>query len=90
MNYDTFDKFQGAWLGSIIGSALANKSTESEPNKILRYRVPNWLKTREAIAQNIIQTQKIDVQSISNQLIQLWVANGLINIRAIKNLGKVG
>lgn len=81
MNYDTFDKFRGAWIGSIIGSALAEKSTDSEPSKILRYRAPNWLKAREAIANNIIQTQKIDVLSISNQLMQLWVANGSVNIR---------
>ena len=81
MNYNTFDKFQGAWLGSIIGSALTDKSTESEFSRILRYQAPNWLKAREAIANDIIQTQKIDVRSVSDRLMQLWVANGSVNIR---------
>ncbi len=61
MNYSTLDRFQGAWLGSVIGAALAENTERSDYNKILQYRFPNWIQTRDEVAQVIIEEQPISV-----------------------------
>lgn len=70
MNYCTFDRFQGAWLGSIIGAALGQNTDEPEPIKIFHYQAQNWVKTRDAIARSIIENQTTEAQ-YSQQLRQL-------------------
>ena len=50
MNYSTLDKFQGAWLGSMIGSALSNNLYGSDHNKILNHKFEPWVQMRNETA----------------------------------------
>ena len=64
-------RFQGVWLGSIIGAALENNLdpvNRSEYDAIIQYQFSSWLKVRELIAQQIIQGRKIEAQYILEQL----------------------
>lgn len=71
MNYSTFDRFQGAWLGSMMGLAIGSHSSSSEQSKIFGLEISPWLKTREKIAQTIVETQDIRTSAITEQLILL-------------------
>lgn len=74
MNYSTFDRFQGVWLGSIIGLALGTKPDQgsySEHRRILNLATNPWLTTRNNIAQIIIDTQNIPASAITQQLVWL-------------------
>lgn len=72
MNYSTFDRFQGAWLGSMIGLAVGSNTNQSEPiSRIWHRQAYPWLATRENIAQTIVRTQSLGSSEIVEQLITL-------------------
>lgn len=82
MNYYKGDRFQGMWLGSIVGAALESnigRLNKSEYETILRYQFSSWLKAREQIAQQIIQEQKLEAEYILKQLTPFLA--GLTNTR---------
>ena len=82
MNYYKSDRFQGMWLGSIVGAALEGniaQSNKSEYETILHYQFSSWLQTRELIAQRIIQEQKLEAEYILEQLSPLLTS--LTNIQ---------
>ena len=56
MNYSTLDRFQGAWLGSMIGSALSNNLYKSDYNKVLNYKFQHWVDIRNEIAEVAISS----------------------------------
>jgi hypothetical protein len=74
--YCSLDQFQGIWLGSIIGAALANNIDSSDYRKIFQYKYQNWIITREQIAKIIIENQQ--VESISEQLNKIVFKDYLI------------
>jgi hypothetical protein len=53
MDYCLLERFQGAWLGSILGEALANNSIESREKQILNYHPVAWLQPRIEIAKSL-------------------------------------
>ena len=59
MNYSALDRFKGAWLGSIIGAALSENTNKLDYNKIVQYKFADWIKSRDTIAQVIINQQPI-------------------------------
>lgn len=71
MNYSTLDKFEGAWFGSIIGSALANKLDSSDYNKILNYEDRDWIEIRNKIALVVLQNRhKREIQRELESLLE--------------------
>ena len=56
-NYSTLDRFQGAWLGSIIGLALSNRIERSDYCKILDYEFPVWVEIRNQSAQIALENK---------------------------------
>lgn len=72
MRYCALGRFKGAWLGSILGEALANHKYTSERIKIIRYQPQQWLSPRNAIAEALIKNKELAAQSIldnnNNQL----------------------
>lgn len=58
MNYSALDRFQGMWLGSIIGFALSNNSDQSDYQKLYQADFPSWIETRDEIAKIIIQNHQ--------------------------------
>lgn len=73
MNYNSYDRFQGAWLGSIIGEALGqnDRTHVSNYQKIINYQFCDWIETREKIAWNIVRVQRVETQYIVEQLTPL-------------------
>lgn len=78
MNYNIFDRFQGALLGSIIGAALDNQSCQSERTKIVQYQPHNWLLARAKMADILINTPRLEASSIANQLKQVFLPENII------------
>ena len=62
MNYSTLDKFEGAWFGGIIGSALSNKSDSSDYKRISNYQYPNWIEIRHRIAITLLENRQAKVE----------------------------
>ncbi|MBE9043533.1 hypothetical protein IQ255_03765 [Pleurocapsales cyanobacterium LEGE 10410] len=77
MSYSTFDQFQGIWLGSIIGQALANKNL-SEPSKIINYQ-PSWLAARDQIAETLLETERLEVSYLADQLAEIFKSTNNID-----------
>lgn len=78
MNYSIFDRFQGAWLGSIIGAALDNQSCQSERTKIVQYQPQNWLLARAKMADILINAPRLEASTIANQLEQVFLPENII------------
>ena len=55
MPYCPLSRFQGSWLGSIIGEALVSGKQQSQRLKIVRYEPKEWLKPRMEIAATLIK-----------------------------------
>jgi hypothetical protein len=53
MDYCLLERFQGAWLGSILGEALANDSIELREKQIVNYHPVAWLQPRTEIAKSL-------------------------------------
>ena len=78
MSYRTFDRFQGIWLGSIIGQALANRI--GERTKIIDYRA-QWLITRDKIAEILLETERLEVSYITHQLAEILQSKENIDLQ---------
>lgn len=68
MNYCSYDRFQGAWLGGMIGAALGGKQDKSDYAKIIEYKGHDWVDIVDKIAHNIVGTQNIETYYIKQQL----------------------
>ncbi|HEY9769189.1 MAG TPA: ADP-ribosylglycohydrolase family protein [Coleofasciculaceae cyanobacterium] len=68
MSISTFDRFQGIWLGSVIGQALANQKGCCAQTKIINFPTQNWLVEREKIAQIVLTTENLSAKDIGQQL----------------------
>lgn len=56
MTHDTFERFQGIWLGSIIGRALVNsKNSQSRAEMPIDFSLPNWLMPRKQVAEILLE-----------------------------------
>ncbi|WP_019504501.1 ADP-ribosylglycohydrolase family protein [Pleurocapsa sp. PCC 7319] len=77
MNYCIFDRFQGAWLGSIIGAALDDHSCRSERAKIVQYQPPKWLLARAKLAEILITAPRLEASLIANQLEQIILGESI-------------
>ena len=67
MNYHTFDRFQGIWLGSIIGQAVTN---QNPGERIIIDERSQWLVTRDRIAEILLETNS-QVSCIIPQLAEI-------------------
>ncbi|MGL5793581.1 MAG: ADP-ribosylglycohydrolase family protein [Waterburya sp.] len=70
MNYCSFDRFEGMWLGSIISAAIASDKNLSE-QPLVQYLSSNWMLSRNEIAQLLIKAEKLEVGYISEQLVAI-------------------
>lgn len=68
MSISTFDRFQGIWLGSVIGQALVSQKGGCAQAKIINFPAPNWLVEREKIAQILLTTENFSAKDINQQL----------------------
>jgi ADP-ribosylglycohydrolase len=66
MRYCALDRFKGAWLGSILGEALANHQYKSDRIKIIQYQPQEWLLLRNTIAEEIIKNKGLAAESSIN------------------------
>ena len=57
MTYNTFDRFQGIWLGSIIGQALVDDRSSNTRVELSMDVTPNWLVTRKQVAQMLLEAE---------------------------------
>ncbi len=64
MNSSTFEQFQGIWLGSIIGQALANQQSGCAQTKIINFPAQNWLVERQKIAQIFLPTKNLEAKDL--------------------------
>ncbi len=79
MNYSTSDRFQGVWLGSIIGAALSNNVDRPSCDKIRQFQSPCWIQTRDRIAQVIVKSPPIE--SVFKQSTQIVAKYSLDNFK---------
>ena len=77
MNYCIFDRFQGAWLGSIIGAALDDHSCRSERAKIVQYQPAKWLLARAKLAEILMTAPRLEANLIANQLEQIFLEESI-------------
>ncbi|MGV2831060.1 hypothetical protein [Myxosarcina sp. GI1(2024)] len=66
MRYCLLSRFQGAWLGSILGEALVAKNHFSDRLKITNYQTSQWLKLRNKIATAIVNQKHLQTKLSSN------------------------
>ena len=66
MRYCALSRFKGAWLGSVLGEALANHQYKSDRIKIIQYQPPQWLSPRNTIAEALIKNKGLSAESILN------------------------
>lgn len=75
MDYTLLSRFQGSWLGSAIGEALANEQEQlgkahREQLKIIQYQPSPWLEARNSIALALIKSQEssLELSQVQNNL----------------------
>jgi hypothetical protein len=66
MRYCVLNRFKGAWLGSILGEALANHQYKSDRIKIIQYQPQQWLSPRNTMAEALIEHKGLAAESILN------------------------
>ena len=71
MSISTFDRFQGIWLGSVIGQALANQNGCCDQTKIINFPAQNWLVEREKIVQIVLTSENLLTKDIGQELVIL-------------------
>jgi hypothetical protein len=71
MSYYTFDRFQGMWLGSIIGEAVASNKNLSADNQMIEPSSSNWVLARNQIAEILIEAEELEANYISEQLVKI-------------------
>ena len=75
MNYCTLDRFQGAWLGGIIGSAISGNTDKSDYDKILQDQFPDWIRARSTVAQIMVENQQTSVAIRLAKFLSEYLAN---------------
>ncbi|MGF1587955.1 MAG: ADP-ribosylglycohydrolase family protein [Pleurocapsa sp.] len=70
MNSSTFDQFQGIWLGSIIGQALASQKSCGEQTKIINFPAQTWLDERQKVAQILLNTENLPAKDLGQRLLR--------------------
>ena len=68
MKHQTYERFQGMWLGSIVGQALANQNHSCDRSGIIDFPDQNWLVERRQIAEILLQAKGLGVDNIALQL----------------------
>ncbi len=71
MEHNLFSRFQGSWLGSVLGEVLAEGQLERSPQlQMLQDTLPPWLESRNSIALDLIKYQDFWLESakIEHQL----------------------
>ncbi len=68
MKYQTFERFQGMWLGSIVGQALANQNNSCDRSGMIDFPDQNWLAERRKIAEILLRAKGLGVDDIALQL----------------------
>ena len=94
MSYCTFDQFQGMWLGSIINVVLACHNHQG-----VSALAPDWLLSRNQLAELVSQGQQLESSQISEQVSKIlpntsldssednsWLTNVAVNQQQLKNL----
>ena len=84
MDYCILGKFQGAWLGSIIGEALAERESQSERTKIVQYQPQDWYSARAKIADILIKNKRLEVSYLSHQLEQIFLRDSVSKVNFVR------
>lgn len=71
MTHDTFERFQGIWLGSIIGQALVHDRSSNTRVELSMDVTPNWLVTRKQVAQMLLEADKWSFEDLPRKIIFL-------------------
>ena len=71
MTHDTFDRFQGIWLGSIIGQALIDDRSSNSKVELSMDVTPNWLVTRKQVAQMLLEADKWSFEDLPRKIVFL-------------------
>lgn len=79
MSYCTFNRFQGVWLGSILGGALVGKKSNSSRTKIIQYQPYNWVMARDKIAKILIKAEGLEINNISHQLEKIFLEDDVVH-----------
>ena len=67
----TIDRFQGTYLGGIIGAAIASPTKGSDRAKIINYQGQHWLTARNALAETIIEVPRLEIDDLITLLDRL-------------------
>ncbi len=68
MRHQTLERFQGMWLGGIVGQALANQNKSCDRTGIFDFPHQNWLAERRQIAEILLRSERLGVDDIGQQL----------------------
>lgn len=72
MRHQTFERFQGMWLGGIVGQAVANQQNNDHPKMTIEFPSPDWLIERRKIAEILFKEEGWELNSSQ----QLTTQNG--------------
>ncbi len=65
MKHTLCSKFQGSWLGSILGEVLADLQLKRSPQlEMLQEKPPAWLEDRNSLALDLIKSPDFGVESV--------------------------
>ncbi len=67
----SIDRFQGTYLGGIVGAAIASPTGDSDRFKIVNYQGQHWLTARNALAETIIEVPRLEIDDLIAQLDRL-------------------
>ena len=68
MKNQTYERFQGMWLGSIVGQALANQNNNGDRSRMIDFPSQNWLVERRQIAEILLRAKGLGVDNLDLQL----------------------
>lgn len=63
MKTQTFERFQGLWIGGIVGQALANYQYSGVNTGMLEFPSQNWLRERRQIAQLLLNQGELAAEA---------------------------
>lgn len=63
MRYCLFNRFESAWLGGMLGEALAQNNQQKDWLKISDYQPSIWIRQGRAIAQSLCDTGRLEQQN---------------------------
>ncbi|MBE9166250.1 ADP-ribosylglycohydrolase family protein [Pleurocapsales cyanobacterium LEGE 06147] len=63
MRYSLFNRFEGAWLGGMLGEALAQNNQQRDWLKISNYQPSIWIQQGRAIAQSLCDRGRLEEQN---------------------------